>query len=379
MKFRPIRRSRILGVGSGHIKDRPPRKQKDSWLSTATPTILSYGEFNLSDELLVTPTKPKTVLKVQLCKDDVARAQKAIAAKKTIKKAIEKVVISKSYSVDFPTDITKYNLKYVLGHGQYGKVFFGMLDIRGKSLPVAVKKIALASVRKRRLEYQVVNEVKIHSSLDHPHIVKLFTTFFGITELFLILEPGTNGNLYDFLHSQPETTLPHVLVAKYIVQTASALMYCHEKGIIHRDVKPENIVLDGCWNAKLSDFGWSCRISSTGTSEFCGTVEYMPPEMLIGLSYNETVDIWSLGILSYEMISGTTPFRRSTREDMISKMFCMDISVPQNLTRNGAELILFMLQYDPKRRLPLTKVIAHPWIKKNCTNVIINCVEHNVH
>ena len=138
-------------------------------------------------------------------------------------------------------------------------------------------------------------EIKFHKELGHPNIIKLYDFFYEQNKIFLILEYAPNGNLFTFLRRHGGRIPREKLVHLYL-QICSAVKYIHDHGIIHRDLKPENILLDKRFNAKLCDFGWSTQKSAANPrTTFCGTYEYMAPEIFESRPYDHTVDTWSLG------------------------------------------------------------------------------------
>ncbi|KFY95234.1 hypothetical protein V498_03458 [Pseudogymnoascus sp. VKM F-4517 (FW-2822)] len=150
---------------------------------------------------------------------------------------------------------------------------------------------------------------------------------------------------------------------------AAALKYLHKKHVIHRDIKPENILMGIHGEIKISDFGWSVHAPNNRRQTMCGTLDYLPPEMLKPGSgdnwYGEKVDLWSLGVLTYEFLVGEAPFedtmimtqRRITRADM---------TVPSFVSPEAKDLIKRLLVLDPEKRIQLDQVLQHPWILKHC-------------
>ena len=130
--------------------------------------------------------------------------------------------------------------------------------------------------------------------------------FYDATRVYLILEYAPKGELYKELTACTRFDEPRT--ATYIRQLAEALKYCHSKHVIHRDIKPENLLLGLKGNLKIADFGWSVHAPSSRRTTLCGTLDYLPPEMIEGKEHDEMVDIWSLGVLCYEFLVGEPPF-----------------------------------------------------------------------
>ncbi|RAL63680.1 hypothetical protein DID88_003723 [Monilinia fructigena] len=216
-----------------------------------------------------------------------------------------------------------------------------------------------------KVEKQVRREIEIQSNLRHPNILQLYGHFHDSKRVFLILEFAGKGELYK--HLRRETKFPEWKAAQYIAQMAAALKYLHKKHVMHRDIKPENILVGIHGELKIADFGWSVHAPNSRRATMCGTLDYLPPEMLQGNSnyYNEKVDLWSLGVLMYEFLVGEAPFedtpvmtqRRITRCEM---------TIPSFVSSEAKDLIKRLLVLDPEKRIPLEQVQKHPWIIKHC-------------
>lgn len=145
----------------------------------------------------------------------------------------------------------------------------------------------------------------------------------------------------------------------------NALIYLHEKNVIHRDIKPENL-LNSMGTIKIADFGWSVYSPKEGWREtLCGTLDYLPPEMVTGDNHDYWVDIWSLGILCYEFCCGVPPFETDTHDETYSRIKDVDLNFPPFLSTDVKDLISKILVWDPSKRLSLQQILHHPWIIKN--------------
>ncbi|MEQ2171884.1 hypothetical protein GOODEAATRI_015154, partial [Goodea atripinnis] len=113
----------------------------------------------------------------------------------------------------------------------------------------------------------------------------------------------------------------------YIMELADALHYCHTKNVIHRDIKPENLLLGGNGELKIADFGWSVHTPSSRRSTLCGTLDYLPPEMIEGKTHDEKVDLWSLGVLCYEFLVGKPPFEAKTHDETYRRISRVRIQI----------------------------------------------------
>ena len=135
--------------------------------------------------------------------------------------------------------------------------------------------------------------------------------------------------------------------------------------MIHRDIKPENLLLDLLGNLKIADFGWSVHAPSSRRGTMCGTLDYLPPEMIEGNYHDEKVDLWSLGVLCYEFLVGKPPFETESHQETYSRITKVDIKWPKNFPPGARDLISKLLRHRPNDRLPLAQVLKHPWILEN--------------
>jgi aurora kinase len=182
----------------------------------------------------------------------------------------------------------------------------------------------------------VRREIEIQSNLAHPNILRMFGHFHDAKRIFLILEFAAGGELYKLLQKQQR--FPEWRAAQYVAQMASALKYLHKKHIIHRDIKPENILVGIHGEIKISDFGWSVHTPGNRRKTFCGTLDYLPPEMLKGGDYGEKVDLWSLGVLTYEFLVGEAPFE-DTQIMTQKRIARCEMTVPNFVSPEARDLI----------------------------------------
>ncbi|KAL9098605.1 MAG: hypothetical protein Q9163_005768 [Psora crenata] len=252
-----------------------------------------------------------------------------------------------------------------LGKGKFGRVY--LAKERSTGFICALKVLHKSELQQGKVEKQVRREIEIHSHLRHPNILRFHGHFHDSKRVFLILEFAGKGELYK--HLRKENRFPEWKAAQYIAQMAAALKYLHKKHVMHRDIKPENILVGIHGEIKISDFGWSVHAPNNRRNTMCGTLDYLPPEMIKPGSqenfYNEKVDLWSLGVLTYEFLVGEAPFedtpvmtqRRIARGEM---------TVPKSVSAEAKDLIQRLLVLDPEKRIPLGDVQRHPWIVKHC-------------
>lgn len=225
-----------------------------------------------------------------------------------------------------------------LGKGKFGRVY--LAREREHKFICALKVLYKSEIQNNRVEKQVRREIEIQSNLRHPHILKLYGHFHDTKRIFLILEFAGQGELYK--HLCKAGRFPEWRAAQYVSQMTSALQYLHRKHVIHRDIKPENILVGVHGEIKISDFGWSVHAPGNRRTTYCGTLDYLPPEMVrlgsLNSSYDEKVDLWSLGVLMYEFLVGQAPFEDSpvmtTRR--IAKA---DMTIPSFVSADARDLL----------------------------------------
>lgn len=247
-----------------------------------------------------------------------------------------------------------------LGRGKFGRVYLA----REKSTHymVALKTLFKTELVKSRVEKQALREIEIQSHLQHPHILQLLTYFHDEKRIYLVLEFAAGGELYKELKRQPKERFSEHLSAKYTYQVADALHYCHKNNVIHRDIKPENLLLTIDGDIKLADFGWSVHISTTKRNTMCGTLDYLPPEMVTGQKYDIYVDHWCLGILCYEFLVGNPPFLSNTSDETYAKIKNVQIPWPPQITPGAKDLISQLIKRKSSERISLRNVMSHFWI-----------------
>ncbi|CAI5509741.1 unnamed protein product [Closterium sp. Naga37s-1] len=212
-----------------------------------------------------------------------------------------------------------------LGRGKFGTVF--MARDRESGRAVALKAVSKREVREEGLQEQLRREIEIHAHLRHPHVLRLYGYFYDQAFVYLVLELATGGELYHQLRTR--TRLQEGQAAKHVAGVARALQYVHARGVVHRDIKPENLLLSDKGEVKLADFGWSTRASDSSTcTTVCGTLDYLPPEMVEGEQHGREVDVWALGVLLYELLVGCPPFEAPTQTDTYRRIVEVDVRFP---------------------------------------------------
>uniref|UniRef100_A0A8C5I291 non-specific serine/threonine protein kinase n=1 Tax=Gouania willdenowi TaxID=441366 RepID=A0A8C5I291_GOUWI len=253
--------------------------------------------------------------------------------------------------------LENFDIGRPLGKGKFGNVY--LARERQTKFILALKVLFKKQLEKAGVEHQLRREVEIQSHLRHPNILRLYGYFHDSSRVYLILEYAPRGELYSEL--QRCRSFPEDKSATYIMELADALNYCHTKKVIHRDIKPENLLLGANGELKIADFGWSVHTPSSRRSTLCGTLDYLPPEMIEGKTHDEKVDLWSLGVLCYEFLVGKPPFEAKTHEETYRKIS------RTNFSAGVKDLIARLLKHNPMHRLPIEGVLSHPWVSEYST------------
>uniref|UniRef100_A0A8C7Y623 non-specific serine/threonine protein kinase n=1 Tax=Oryzias sinensis TaxID=183150 RepID=A0A8C7Y623_9TELE len=248
-------------------------------------------------------------------------------------------------------DPSQFQLLKVLGQGSYGKVFL-VRKIRGADrgqlYAMKVLKKATLKVRDRvrsKMERDILAEV------NHPFIVKLHYAFQTEGKLYLILDFLRGGDLFTRLSKEVMFTEEDVKF--YLAELALALDHLHSLGIIYRDLKPENILLDEEGHIKITDFGLSKEAidHDKRAYSFCGTIEYMAPEVVNRRGHTQSADWWSFGVLMFEMLTGSLPFQGKDRKETMALILKAKLGMPQFLSPEVQSLLRALFKRNPTNRL----------------------------
>ena len=249
-----------------------------------------------------------------------------------------------------------------LGSGKFGTVY--VARERRTGFIFALKVLHKKQLIKHGVEHQLRREIEIQSHLRHANILRLFNYFWDEEHVFLFLEMAPGGELYSLL--QERGRFSEARAAWYLKQMVEAIRYCHSKHVIHRDIKPENILIGFNDTLKIADFGWSVHAPNSRRDTFCGTLDYLPPEMVDNMKHDYSVDIWGLGVLAYEFLVGKPPFEDASRKNTYRKIQQAEVEFPAFLSKQAVSLIRSLLQKDPAKRMSLDDVLKHPWISVQC-------------
>ncbi|KZT28806.1 other/AUR protein kinase [Neolentinus lepideus HHB14362 ss-1] len=284
--------------------------------------------------------------------------------KKVYGQAAEELALDSSVIEHQPTrewHLTDFDIGRPLGKGKFGRVYMVRTKCEPKYI-VALKTLYKSEIIESRVEKQIRREIEIQQNLRHPHILRLYGYFHDEKRIFLMLEFAGKGELYKQLSKHGCFTEKRS--SRYIDQMADALDYLHSKHVIHRDIKPENLLLGINGDLKIGDFGWSVHAPGNRRTTMCGTLDYLPPEMIEGKEHSKEVDLWALGVLTYEFLVGCAPFEERTHNETYKRIMRVDLRIPSRVSPDAADLIVKLLQHEPYKRIPLPEVRKHPWIMK---------------
>jgi Protein kinase domain len=211
--------------------------------------------------------------------------------------------------------LTDFDIGRPLGKGKFGRVYMVRTKVEPNYI-LALKCLYKSEIVQSRVEKQIRREIEIQQNLRHPNVLRLYGYFHDEKRIFLMLEFAGKGELYKQLTKYG--CFSERRSAIYVDQMADALSYLHSKHVIHRDIKPENLLLGINGELKIGDFGWSVHAPGNRRTTLCGTLDYLPPEMVEGRDHNEKVDYWALGVLTYEFIVGSPPFEEMSGYNGVS-------------------------------------------------------------
>jgi serine/threonine protein kinase len=243
----------------------------------------------------------------------------------------------------------------VLGRGVFGKVRLARHIVTGEVL--AIKSVHKHSLISSDRVHLILAEREILERISHPFIVQLKYAFHNVVKFYLATEYLPGGDLLGLL--QREGRVPLSDAKLYIAEIGLALSYLHKKGIVYRDLKPANVLIDADGHLKLADFGFAKEIKQDSTGTFCGTIDFMAPEIVQSKSYSYGVDSWALGVLGYQLIFGESPFYDANRERMFSRIVSLRPDFPLDADSGTVDFLQKLLIKNPKHRHSFDTVKSH--------------------
>ena len=267
--------------------------------------------------------------------------------------------------------ISDFTILKELGAGSYGRVIL----VQHK---ITQAKYAIKCIDKRNkvnIEEKPYfrREIEIMYRVHHPNVVKLFGHFEDNKYCYFIMEYIPGGNVYNLVPKNGFRTVPIQTIASIMKDVISAVYFLHHMSppIIHRDIKPENVVLDQNMKAKLTDFGWSNYMQGDmKRTTVCGTPVYLAPEIINNRGHDEKVDIWCIGVLLFELLTGISPFQGFDVQTIKYNINRLNIAWQKNMDRDAVDLIKRILKYNPEERISLENMLLHPFMTKFFPNAI---------
>ncbi|KAF7806943.1 CBL-interacting serine/threonine-protein kinase 4-like [Senna tora] len=253
----------------------------------------------------------------------------------------------------------------LVGRGSFAKVYQARSLIDGSTVAV---KIIDKSKTDAAMEPRIIREVDAMRRLqDHPNILRIQEVMATKTKIYLIVEFAAGGELFSRISRKGKMTEP--VARRYFQQLVSAMCFCHRNGVAHRDVKPQNLLLDSEGNLKVSDFGLSAlpeQLKNGLLHTACGTPAYTAPEILCRRSYDGSkADAWSCGLILYVLLAGYLPFSDANIPDMCKKISRRDYQFPEWISKPARFVIHRLLDPNPKTRMSLESLFQNSWFKKS--------------
>ncbi|XP_058127174.1 MAP/microtubule affinity-regulating kinase 4-like [Anopheles ziemanni] len=255
--------------------------------------------------------------------------------------------------------VSCYKLERTIDRGGFGIVHLASHIVTGQKVAVKVLKKDVLDPESLPKLY---SEAQIMQKLKHPHIVQLFEMIERTTRICLIMEYAPLGNLHYYILEHGK--MQELQARSVFRQLVSAVQYCHQRGVIHRDLKLENVLLDSQMNSKLTDFGLAEEFTpGTPLSTFCGSPNYIAPEIAIELPYDgPAADVWALGVILYALVTGKQPFDGITLLHLRHVVMAAQYSIPEHVSSDCQLLLRKILLRDATLRASLISVMSDTWL-----------------
>ncbi|KAI0243951.1 spindle assembly checkpoint kinase, partial [Massospora cicadina] len=248
-----------------------------------------------------------------------------------------------------------------LGRGRFGTVYMAKEIQTG--FICAIKYLPKKEIVRSHLERTTQREINLNGLLQNPNILHVYGSFSDEKYIYLIVEYAAQGELFSKLKG--EGRFAEDAAAKYIYQVINALLHLHQNSVLHRDLKPENILVAHDGRLLLSDFGWAVQARKPRRS-LVGTPDYISPELVEGQAYDQTSDVWALGVLTYEFLVGYTPFEVHNDDKEYRATYAriakVDLKFPNHVSPLAADFITRILKRNPHERMSLVEALNHEWI-----------------
>ena len=267
--------------------------------------------------------------------------------------------------------ISDFIIMKELGVGSYGRVI--LVQHKITQVKYAIKCIDKRNKVNIEEKPYFRREIEIMYRVHHPNVVKLFGHFEDNKYCYFIMEYIPGGNVYNLVPKNGIKTVSTKTIVSIMKDVISAVYFLHHMNppIIHRDIKPENVVLDQNMRAKLTDFGWSNYMQGDmKRTTVCGTPVYLAPEIINNRGHDEKVDIWCIGVLLFELLTGISPFQGNDVQTIKYNINRLNIAWQRDMDRDAVDLIRRILKYNPEERISLEQMLLHPFITKYFPNAI---------
>ncbi|KAF3322630.1 CBL-interacting protein kinase 32 isoform X3 [Carex littledalei] len=261
--------------------------------------------------------------------------------------------------------VGKYELGRTLGEGTFAKVRFARNVETGEH--VAIKILEKEKIMKHKMVEQIKREISIMKLVKHPNVVCLLEVMGSKSKIYIVLEYVTGGELFDIVANHGRMREDEA--RRYFQQLINAVDYCHSRGVYHRDLKLENLLLDAHGTLKVSDFGLSAlsqQMKGDGLLHTsCGTPNYVAPEVLEDRGYDGAkADVWSCGVILFVLLAGYLPFEDDNIMSLYKKISAAEFTCPSWFSIGAMSLITRILNPDPEKRISISEILEDKWFKK---------------
>ena len=272
--------------------------------------------------------------------------------------------------------ITDFQILKELGAGSFGHVY--LVKHKVTKAEYAIKAIDKRNKTNQEEKPYFRREIEVMYKIHHPNVVKLYGHFEDNNYCYFIMEYISKGNVYGLIPSDKKKRINPKVVATLMKDVISAVYYLHNMHpiIIHRDIKPENVLLADSLVAKLTDFGWSNYMQEDEKrTTVCGTPIYLAPEIIKEQGHDEKVDIWCIGVLLFELITGNVPFQGNDIDTLKENILHLKITWPKDINIDAKNLIKKILKSDPASRISLEEMLQHPFFTKYFPNAVKSLIK----